>query len=432
MARICQHWRLWILPVLTIVYALIIIIFVPILLTNSIKNGLKKQDQGALVGGAFVLLALPIAFYEIIQHMIYYTKPELQKYIIRILWMVPIYAMNAWLGLVYPEGSIYVDTMRECYEAYVIYNFMMYLLAYLNADHQLEHRLELSPQIHHMFPLCCLPDWEMGHEFVHMCKHGILQYTAVRGISTLVSFICALNGVYGEGEFRGDVAFPYMIAINNISQFIAMYCLVLFYRANAEALKPMKPVGKFLCIKAVVFFSFFQGVIIAMLVYFDVISSIFDTDNTDDVRKISSKLQDFLICIEMFLAAVAHHYSFSYKPFVNLTQTQAWWDAFRAMWDVSDVHSDLKEHLGVVSSSLSRRIRGRSNYQQPFCSANERTSLLLPETTAPAASKSAPACSFSDYNSAGIDPCNISSTDCDCGSIEPLCTSTQDNSPVNT
>ncbi|KAF7386431.1 hypothetical protein HZH68_013563 [Vespula germanica] len=398
MASICRRWRLWILPVLTCLYALLIVILVPVLIANSIKTDFNKQDQGALVGGAFVLLALPIAFYEIVQHMIYYTQPRLQKYIIRILWMVPIYAVNAWLGLVYPEGSIYVDSLRECYEAYVIYNFMMYLLAYLNADHQLEHRLEMSPQVHHMFPLCCLPDWEMGREFVHMCKHGILQYTAVRPISTLVSFICELNGVYGEGEFRADVAFPYMIALNNLSQFIAMYCLVLFYRANSEALKPMKPIGKFLCIKAVVFFSFFQGVIIALLVYFDVISSIFKTENTHIIRNISSKLQDFFICIEMFLAAVAHHYSFTYKPFVNLAQSQAWWDAFRAMWDVSDVHNDIKEHLGVVGSSLSRRIRGRSAYQQAWGSATERTS-LLPEAAA-VMPRSAPACSFSSYNTA--------------------------------
>lgn len=74
---------------------------------------------------------------------------------------------------------------------------------------------------------------------------------------------------------------------------------------------------------------FSQGVLIAMLVYFDVISSIFDTDSTAEVRDISSKLQNFLICIEMFIAAVAHHYSFSYKPFVNMAQTQAWWEAFR-------------------------------------------------------------------------------------------------------
>lgn len=68
--------------------------------------------------------------------------------------------------------------------------------------------------------------------------------------------MCELNGVYGEGQFTAGVAFPYMIFINNLSQFIAMYCLVLFYRANREELRPMKPVGKFLCIKAVVFFSF--------------------------------------------------------------------------------------------------------------------------------------------------------------------------------
>ncbi|KAH0948732.1 hypothetical protein HN011_010179 [Eciton burchellii] len=423
MASICRHWRLWILPVLTGLYALLIVIIVPILLVNSIKNSkFKKQDQAVLVGGAFVLLALPIAFYEIIQHMIYYTQPRLQKYIIRILWMVPIYAVNAWLGLVYPEGSIYVDSLRECYEAYVIYNFMMYLLAYLNADHQLEHRLEISPQVHHIFPLCCLPDWEMGREFVHMCKHGILQYTAVRPISTLVSFICELNGVYGEGEFREDVAFPYMITLNNLSQFVAMYCLVLFYHANAEALQPMKPIRKFLCIKAVVFFSFSQGVIIAILVYLNVISSIFDTDDTDDIRNISSKLQDFLICIEMFLAAVAHHYSFSYKPFVNSAEGQAWWDAFRAMWDVSDVHNDIKEHLGVVGSSLSRRIRGRSAYQQAWGSATERTS-LLPQVVVINQAKSAPTCSFSGYHTAEAGLNNNPSI----GESEEATADTQDN-----
>ena len=68
--------------------------------------------------------------------------------------------------------------------------------------------------------------------------------------------ICEVCGVYGDGKFQADVAYPYMIAINNLSQFVAMYCLVLFYRAHKEGLKPMRPIGKFLCIKAVVFFSF--------------------------------------------------------------------------------------------------------------------------------------------------------------------------------
>lgn len=68
--------------------------------------------------------------------------------------------------------------------------------------------------------------------------------------------ICEIIGVYGEGKFHANLAYPYMIAINNLSQFIAMYHLVLFYRAHREGLQPMNPIGKFLCIKAVVFFSF--------------------------------------------------------------------------------------------------------------------------------------------------------------------------------
>lgn len=49
--------------------------------------------------------------------------------------------------------------------------------------------------------------------------------------------ICELCGVYGEGTFAANVAFPYIVVINNISQFVAMYCLVLFYRANKVSYK---------------------------------------------------------------------------------------------------------------------------------------------------------------------------------------------------
>lgn len=72
-----------------------------------------------------------------------------------------------------------------------------------------------------------------------------------------------------------------------------------------------------------------QGVIVAFLVNFGIISSIFNTSDTEDIRNISSNIQDFLICIEMFMAALAHHFSFSYKCFVNPARGQTWWDAFR-------------------------------------------------------------------------------------------------------
>lgn len=245
--------------------------------------------------------------------------------------------------------------------------------------------LEHKPQVKHIFPLCCMRPWEMGREFIHNCKHGILQYTVVRPITTFVSVICEIGGVYGEGTFKANVAFPYIIFVNNVSQFVAMYCLVLFYQANKIDLKPMGPIPKFLCIKAVVFFSFFQGVIINFLVYYGYIKGIFGADDeTDDAKGLASELQNFLICIEMFLAALAHIYSFPHQPFhlPHYTQHRSWYDALLAMLDISDVQEDVSEHIGVVGSSLSRRFRGRTNYQVPRSGSNNETQYLIPHMSA--------------------------------------------------
>jgi hypothetical protein len=162
--------------------------------------------------------------------------------------------------------------------------------------------------------------------------------------------ICEQFGVYGEEEFRWTAAFPYIIAINNVSQAVAMYCLVLFYRANKDELQPMRPLGKFLCIKAVVFFSFFQGVTISILVNTGVIANVFGITEKSDIKDISSSLQNFLICIEMFFAAIAHHYSFSHKAYIDMAAEQPnCCTSFMHMWDMSDIKQDVSEHFGVVS-----------------------------------------------------------------------------------
>lgn len=377
-------WKLWIRPAAVVLYAIAVLVLVPLFLIKSIEDGFNKREQEILIAGVFVWIAIPISLWEIIQHVINYTQPRLQKHIIRILWMVPIYAINAWLVLLYPKHSIYMDCARECYEGYVIYNFMKFLLNYLNMEMDLEANLELKPQVKHIFPLCCLPNWEMGREFVHICKHGILQYTVVRPITTAISFICSISDVYGEGQFKGNVAFPYLLTVNNISQFAAMYCLVLFYKATATELKPMKPLPKFLCIKAVVFFSFFQGALIDILVFSGAIVP--NSANNNEDLGISKRLQNFLICMEMCMAAVAHHYSFSYKQYVDSEPSQNCCQAFLAMWDVSDVQRDIQEHIGIVSSSISRRIRGRSMYS--FTRGDDECSSLVPRTSTSAPTNS--------------------------------------------
>lgn len=52
----------------------------------------------------------------------------------------------------------------------------------------------------------------------------------------------------------------------------------------------------------------------------------------------------------MFIAAVAHHYAFSYKPYIDEEyQTGNCCHTFLLIWDISDVRSDIREHVYVVS-----------------------------------------------------------------------------------
>ena len=52
-----------------------------------------------MVSGIAVAVAVPLSLHEIHMHMIHYIEPRLQKYYIRILWMVPMYAIESWLAL---------------------------------------------------------------------------------------------------------------------------------------------------------------------------------------------------------------------------------------------------------------------------------------------------------------------------------------------
>lgn len=130
--------------------------------------------------------------------------------------------------------------------------------------------------------------------------------------------------------------FLYFVLIINGSQFCAMYCLVLFYREMRKELAPLKPLGKFLSVKAVVFFSFWQQIIISVLVFIHAIHST-ETYSQEDVAK---GLQDFIICIEMVAAAVAQRRFFGYTDFYKpeLQRTHSLGRAVKEMLPIDILH----------------------------------------------------------------------------------------------
>lgn len=105
-------------------------------------------------------------------HTEYYTRPRLQRHVIRILWMVPIYSMDAWFALRFKDARAYLDPVREIYEAYVIYNFYAYLMNYLEDELGMpDEHLAKKAQIQHIWPFNhCLAPWKMGQEYIWETK----------------------------------------------------------------------------------------------------------------------------------------------------------------------------------------------------------------------------------------------------------------------
>jgi len=155
----------------------------------------------------------------------------------------------------------------------------------------------------------------MGFQFMIGCKHGVLQYVVLKSLATVATAILEPIGLFGEGEFDLTKGYVYISFVINLSQMWALYCLVKFYHATSENLcKPVNwhPLGKFLCIKGVVFFTWWQGVLIAVLKDKGLISDIGDWAKED----VANGLQDYLICVEMFCFAIAHAFTFTHKEYL--------------------------------------------------------------------------------------------------------------------
>jgi hypothetical protein len=344
------------------------------------EQHVETHDIGLLVAFFFVMAGLPIAIWEIGMHLQYYTRPDVQKFIIRILWMVPIYAITSWLALCFTRHAIYFNTLRGCYEAYVIYSFYMYLVTILGGDQmhgeeQIISLLETKPETeHHSFPFCWLPTPRMGEPFLHMCRRGVLAYVAIRLLTALVAYPLEIAGVYDDGEVDFGRGYIYLSLVNNAGAAWAMYCLFAFYTTLQAELEPIGPIPKFLCVKLVVFFSYWQGFTLAILAWSGVLHQSGWTEtaaathagadtNNWQMKDIQTGCQNFLICCEMFFAALAHHYAFSYKEYIlddeqaQIDAKRPWCDMLWVLLEVDDVKRGFNDEMPYeVSASAQHHI----------------------------------------------------------------------------
>jgi len=209
----------------------------------------------AWVASISTLGCLPCTLLLIAAHVREWNQPKLQLCVVRIVMMAPVYALDCWLAVM-KRGSVIADAARECYEAFVIYQFVLYLTYALGGDGPIVVLLRAKEPVPHFWPLNhCLPQWQMGRQYLSVCKRGALQYVVLRLCTTALT--CALALLSASGYWLGRLKAgqhlsltPLLALLNTLSQGWAMYSLIMFYRAVRAELAPFRPLGKFLCVKA--------------------------------------------------------------------------------------------------------------------------------------------------------------------------------------
>ncbi|PIL25191.1 transporter [Ganoderma sinense ZZ0214-1] len=291
---------------------------------------LQAHHIGWIVCSALTLISIGVSFWLIDKHLRNYTSKYEQRYIVRILFMVPLYAVVSTASYFFWNHSTPLLLIRDCYESTVLTAFFYLLLLYISPDvneqkeifrknglsrqNDKERRRRGEPLQKWVMPLGFVRKKpEDGLYFLQLMKWGVLQYCVVRPGTTLAAVILDYVGLYCEDSWSLGWGHIYITLVVSVSVSVAMYCLIQVYMVVKVELKPHSPLLKLFAIKAVVFLTFWQATGLSLLTLFGLVKNTpYMTANNINIG-IGALLETF----EMALFACLHIRAFSYKPYVT-------------------------------------------------------------------------------------------------------------------
>lgn len=411
------------------------------------------------VAVAFVSCAVPISLWGIFMHVQNYWQPTLQKYVIRIIWMVPIYSITSLVELIMwtrvEKGEVGVErwcvvpsALRDCYEAYTVLNFFYFMLAFLELSSGESAAAVVSrvasaesrpdDGVRHPCPpySCFCAPWHLqSGEFLAKCQFGILLYTTIMPLCALVLIADAFANDDDSSAEDASVktaieklATP-TVLVAAVQLFVAnhtIYCLGLFYYVTHNLLAPCRPHLKFVAVKGLVFFTFFQNLGIQIVFIFDpsLARAFTKEGDTAQVNAALGSLEATLMCVEMLAFAVLHSQGFPYKEFPRVRDDDpafshyadasrlwlvAWGDYFasqkeeRRLWrlsggrgqaprgtvststllfDVSDVHADTTATIRGIADDVAQPILRESRHSARVLREWRDASVIPPPSVA--------------------------------------------------
>lgn len=375
-----------------------------------------KQNQSEWMAvqfaGMFTVLVILVSGYHVSQHLRYMHLPVVQRKIMAVLWMTPIYSISSWLSLVFVNAEPYLAVIREFYESYCVYMFLSFLIAVLGRGDRraVVTMLELkADELSKPDACCCGPssckrywlscrkgcekrrnnisksdpdssgqkmtrnnpipppgaptsrdeygcyitaDRMKAEAVLDQCQMYAMQFVLLRPV-TAIGWLVSNQLVEPKKFLDPTTPQLYIAIVTNISIFFAFRGLVRFYHATRSNLEWCNPWPKFLMIKGVVFMTFWQKMVLGLVVNLGYSDKF---DSQEAANDFVVQAQNFLICLEMLFSAVAHCFVFT---------PDEWADGYREREEQRQVRTttlgdsvalgDFINDVKIVMSSKKRR-----------------------------------------------------------------------------
>ncbi|KAI8459772.1 organic solute transporter Ostalpha-domain-containing protein [Phakopsora pachyrhizi] len=270
---------------------------------------------GWVIAGSMAILTTIISFFNVVMHARYYHRPSQQRQIIRIILMPVVYAIISFFSYRFFRSYTYYSLVETVYEAFAIAAFLFLLVQYIGETPASQRAiLAQSPKRSVPFPFCCWRYRPSKPYFLHTIKWLVVQYCIFRPLISIVAIICHSRGVLCPTQYSIHFAQAYLEAFDFITFSLALYGLIGFYNVTRVQLKGKSPLAKFLTIKGIVFFTFYQGFLFSILEKHEIIHGTQYWTSTN----VSQGLQALATTIEMVLFSIVMLFSFSWKPYKGL------------------------------------------------------------------------------------------------------------------
>jgi len=289
------------------------------------------QSQPAwVIAFLFATLGVTVSLYNIFMHLRFYNSPQFQLWIVRILIVIPIYGLTSFLALRFMDSALYLETIRDVYEAFVVYCFLKLLLNLMGGEDICVAMIKQTGTLKHPFPFCWFPPLHLDERFLYFCTSCTLQFCIVKPVMAAIRL-----GVLMAGKDNEWLWTVFEMTIYNISYTLALYALFLFYFSTRESLRTYNPIFKFLGVKMIVFMTYWQSLFVALFPLGD--------------KRDMNGWNNFILCCEMFLFAWLHIKSFPWWEFTKQGLVQSRTGALKTLGgrvlNFTDIGKDMHDHF---------------------------------------------------------------------------------------